>query len=94
MVRIVDSQITGAYSIIEKQTVEYNIRIREHFKNTVRSRMSVWEAMEKLNQLIDDSDPDVGVYGILCSSDILTPPFLDFRLANRTSSPDSRSHPS
>lgn len=45
----------------EKQTVAYNLRIREEFKRTVRARMGIWEAMEKLSELVDDSDPDVGV---------------------------------
>jgi len=45
----------------EKQTVEFNLKIREIFKKTVRARMGVWEAMEKLNTLVDDSDPDTGV---------------------------------
>lgn len=46
---------------LEKQTMEYNIRVRENHKNTVHARMGIWEAMEKLNELIDDSDPDVGI---------------------------------
>jgi inositol oxygenase len=43
-----------------KQTVAYNIAARQHFhsKSRVRPEMTVWEAMEKLNHLIDDSDPD------------------------------------
>jgi len=45
----------------EKQTVAYNLRVREEFKRTVRARMGIWEAMEKLSELVDDSDPDVGV---------------------------------
>lgn len=43
----------------EKQTVEYNLKARENFKKTTRARMSVWEAIEYLNTLIDESDPDV-----------------------------------
>ncbi|KAI0063850.1 DUF706-domain-containing protein [Artomyces pyxidatus] len=42
----------------EKQTVEYNIQARVDFKSKVRARMSVWEAMEMLNTLVDESDPD------------------------------------
>ncbi|KAI0782053.1 myo-inositol oxygenase [Abortiporus biennis] len=45
----------------EKQTVEFNLRVRENFKKTVRARMSVWEAIEKLNTLVDESDPDTTV---------------------------------
>jgi len=45
----------------QKQTLEYNIRIREQFRKTKRARMSVWEAMEMLNTLVDESDPDTSV---------------------------------
>lgn len=45
----------------EKQTVEFNLNIRANFKKTVRARMGVWEAMELLNTLVDDSDPDTSV---------------------------------
>ncbi|EIN11399.1 DUF706-domain-containing protein [Punctularia strigosozonata HHB-11173 SS5] len=42
----------------ERQTVEFNINARVNFRKEVRARMGIWEAMEKLNTLIDDSDPD------------------------------------
>ncbi|KAG6847724.1 hypothetical protein H0H93_006328 [Arthromyces matolae] len=45
----------------EKQTVEFNIRARVNFKKTTRARMGVWEAMEMLNTLIDESDPDTSL---------------------------------
>ncbi|KAI0779147.1 myo-inositol oxygenase [Irpex lacteus] len=45
----------------EKQTMEFNLRIRSSFKKTVRARMGIWEAMEMLNTLVDDSDPDTSV---------------------------------
>jgi len=45
----------------EKQTMEYNLFVREKFRSTVHARMGIWEAMEKLNELIDDSDPDTSV---------------------------------
>ncbi|KAF8638673.1 hypothetical protein AX17_002034 [Amanita inopinata Kibby_2008] len=45
----------------EKQTVEFNIRARVNFRKAVRARMGVWEAMEKLNTLVDDSDPDTSL---------------------------------
>ncbi|GMK59228.1 hypothetical protein CspeluHIS016_0702430 [Cutaneotrichosporon spelunceum] len=44
-----------------KQTLEYNLRIRKEFQDTVRARMTVWEAMELLNELVDESDPDTSV---------------------------------
>jgi len=45
----------------EKQTVAYNLRARHQFHYTTRATMSIWEAMEKLNELIDDSDPDTSL---------------------------------
>ncbi|KAI0365769.1 myo-inositol oxygenase [Pilatotrama ljubarskyi] len=45
----------------EKQTVEFNVRVRAEFKRTVHARMGIWEAMEKLNTLVDDSDPDTSL---------------------------------
>ncbi|KAG6884890.1 hypothetical protein C0993_007399 [Termitomyces sp. T159_Od127] len=43
----------------EKQTVQFNIQARVNFKKRTRARMGVWEAMEMLNTLVDESDPDV-----------------------------------
>lgn len=45
----------------EKQTVAYNLRARNNFKSKTRARMTIWEAMEKLNTLIDESDPDTSL---------------------------------
>ncbi|GLB42463.1 putative myo-inositol oxygenase [Lyophyllum shimeji] len=45
----------------EKQTVAFNIKARVDFKTKKRARMGVWEAMEMLNTLIDESDPDTSV---------------------------------
>lgn len=42
----------------EKQTVAYNIQARINFKTKVRAKMGVWEALERLNKLLDESDPD------------------------------------
>ncbi|KAL2265909.1 hypothetical protein VTJ83DRAFT_5261 [Remersonia thermophila] len=43
-----------------KQTVAHNLAARERFYSPDRRRpeMTVWEAIEKLNELVDDSDPD------------------------------------
>lgn len=43
-----------------KQTVAYNLEARVRFHSATRKRdeMTIWEAMEKLNTLIDESDPD------------------------------------
>ncbi|CAL1698972.1 unnamed protein product [Somion occarium] len=45
----------------EKQTMEFNLKIRANFKKTVRARMGIWEAVEMLDTLVDDSDPDTSV---------------------------------
>ncbi|ESK91979.1 myo-inositol oxygenase [Moniliophthora roreri MCA 2997] len=45
----------------EKQTVAFNIRARVDFKSKTRARMGVWEAMEMLNTLVDESDPDTSL---------------------------------
>lgn len=42
----------------EKQTVAYNLKARNNFKSNTRAKMTIWEALEKLNSLIDESDPD------------------------------------
>ena len=45
----------------EKQTVAYNLKARNDFKSKTRAEMTIWEAMEKLNMLIDESDPDTSL---------------------------------
>ncbi|KAF4635459.1 hypothetical protein G7Y89_g2630 [Cudoniella acicularis] len=45
----------------EKQTVAYNLKARNEFKFKTRAEMSIWQAMEKLNTLIDESDPDTSL---------------------------------
>jgi inositol oxygenase len=44
-----------------KQTVEFNIKSRVDFNSKKRARMGIWEAMEMLNTLVDESDPDVSI---------------------------------
>lgn len=44
-----------------KQTVAYNLKARHDFKTKIRAQMTIWEAMEKLNTMIDDSDPDTSL---------------------------------
>lgn len=41
-----------------RQTVAFNLKARNDFKNKTRAHMSVWDAMEKLNTFIDECDPD------------------------------------
>jgi inositol oxygenase len=45
----------------EKQTVAYNLKARNDFKFNVRAEMSIWQAMEKLDTFIDESDPDTSL---------------------------------
>jgi len=45
----------------ENQTVAYNLKARNDFKSTTRAEMGIWEAMERLNAFIDDSDPDTSL---------------------------------
>jgi inositol oxygenase len=45
----------------EKQTVAYNLKARHDFHAKTRAEMTIWEAMEKLNTLIDESDPDTSL---------------------------------
>ena len=45
----------------EKQTVAFNLKARNEFRSKVRARMTIWEAIEKLNTLIDESDPDTSL---------------------------------
>lgn len=45
----------------EKQTVAYNLKARHQFHNKTRAEMSIWDAMEKLDTLIDVSDPDTSL---------------------------------
>ncbi len=45
----------------QRQTVEVNRLKREQFLSLDRRRMGIWEAMEFLNTLIDDSDPDTNL---------------------------------
>lgn len=45
----------------EKQTVAYNLKARNDFHCKTRAEMTIWQAMEKLNTLIDESDPDTSL---------------------------------
>lgn len=44
-----------------KQTLSFNLAAREEFHKTTRARMTIWEAIEKLDTLVDESDPDTDV---------------------------------
>ncbi|KIY53241.1 myo-inositol oxygenase [Fistulina hepatica ATCC 64428] len=42
----------------EKQTMAFNVNTRANFRKGVRAKMGIWEAIEKLNTIVDESDPD------------------------------------
>jgi len=42
----------------EHQTLEYVLKVKEHFGKLDHAEMSVWEAFEELNDFVDASDPD------------------------------------
>ncbi|KAL9625032.1 MAG: hypothetical protein Q9160_000761 [Pyrenula sp. 1 TL-2023] len=44
-----------------KQTVAFNLKARNTFWSKTRAEMTIWEAMEKLDTLVDDSDPDTSL---------------------------------
>ena len=45
----------------EKQTVAFNIEARQRFLHNHHAEMTVWEAIEKLDTLVDESDPDTSL---------------------------------
>ncbi|PHH92198.1 hypothetical protein CDD83_8487 [Cordyceps sp. RAO-2017] len=47
----------------ERQTVAYNLAARNRFHSAARPRpeMTIWQAIEKLNTLVDESDPDTSL---------------------------------
>lgn len=45
----------------EKQTVEFNLLARERFLKKHHESMTVWEAIQKLDTLVDESDPDTSL---------------------------------
>ena len=51
--------LTPLFLSTEKQTMAFNTEARMNFEHRKRTRMSVWKAIELLNSLIDESDPDV-----------------------------------
>lgn len=40
------------------QTYDFVLEKKEHFLKLDKKEMSLWDALEFLNQLVDDSDPD------------------------------------
>lgn len=51
--------------------MDFNIKSRVEFKQKKRARMGIWDAMEMLNKLVDESDPDVRVTPFRVSSPLV-----------------------
>jgi Myo-inositol oxygenase len=66
-----------------KQTMEYNLRARKYFHEREKLRMSVWDAIEQLNTLVDDSDPDVSVSHFVAFFPLTQKPLTDRPFSNR-----------
>ena len=45
----------------QEQTVEYVLQQKRKYETLNHAEMGVWEAMEMLNRMIDDSDPDTSL---------------------------------
>lgn len=45
----------------EKQTVDFNVAARKRLLRREHRQMGIWEAMEFLNTLVDESDPDTSL---------------------------------
>lgn len=43
------------------QTVDYNFKIREYFMTKTKIKMTLWQAMECINDFTDVSDPDINL---------------------------------
>jgi hypothetical protein len=67
---------TACVATVEKQTVAFNIQARVNFKSRRRARMGIWQAMEMLDTLVDESDPDVSFH--VTRSKWRTPPLILF----------------
>lgn len=45
----------------EKQTLQHVLDKKANYTKLDKTRMSIWQAMEKLNELVDESDPDTSL---------------------------------
>jgi hypothetical protein len=80
----------------EKQTVAFNIQARVNFKSRRRARMGIWQAMEMLDTLVDESDPDVStvLHSFGLQVNLATDGASDKLVTDRTFAPNSRGHSS
>ena len=61
----VNEAICNHYRNLRKnQTLEYNLNIRKKFENREKVKMTLWDAIQKLNFFVDVSDPDIELSNI------------------------------
>jgi inositol oxygenase len=49
----------------KNQTVQYNVDIRKRYAAFDKKKMTIWDALEFLNTVTDDSDPDISAAQII-----------------------------
>jgi predicted HD phosphohydrolase len=49
------------HPFIRKQTLQHVLEKKADYTKLDKTRMGIWEAMEKLNELVDESDPDTSL---------------------------------
>ena len=55
----VDSSVEKVYKkMIQKQTLDYVLSMKNKYSTYPNIKMSIWKAIEKLNNIVDESDPD------------------------------------
>ena len=63
-----DESVEKTYKeIIENQTEEHVKRMRQKFMNPPYRKNSIWEITDKLNDIVDESDPDTDLPQIVHS---------------------------
>ena len=59
----IDELVKNFYKINHQyQTYDFVTSKQEEFLNLNKRKMSVWDALDYLNTLVDDSDPDIELY--------------------------------
>lgn len=49
------------HPLIRKQTLQHVLEKKADYMKLDKTRMGIWAAMEKLNELVDESDPDTSL---------------------------------
>ncbi|KAL4390770.1 hypothetical protein HN51_011707 [Arachis hypogaea] len=55
------------------QTYDFVKKMREHYQKLDKAEMSIWECCELLNQVVDESDPDLDEPQIVTNYNLLKP---------------------